>query len=199
MAQLYRWQAPLFDLTRWPVLLGRHRLARQLHPARRLVEVGCGTGHNLAPLHRAAGASSQVVGVECAPGMAQRARRRCRRVTAIEIRELEYGPQTVGPCDAAVFSYSLSMIPDYLSTLERIHADLLPGGQILVLDFVDSPPGPVQWAMRRMGVELGEDRWTALRQRFTVRHETSHRAFGGLWRYRLLVAERPFLASPHYS
>lgn len=189
MTRRYRWQAPVFDLTRGPVLRGRRRLVTHLRPASRLVEVGCGTGHNLPALCRAAGPESRVTGIECAPSMARRARRRAG--PGIEILELEYGEASAGPCDAAVFSYSLSMIPNYATALDRMLDDLVPGGQILVLDFSDSPLAPIRGLMRQMGVHLGETRWEAVRSRFVVTHEDERRAFGGLWRYRLLVGERP--------
>jgi len=189
MTRRYRWQAPLFDLTRWPVLRGRRWLVRHLRPAPRVLEVGCGTGHNLRALHRAAGPGAEVLGVECAAAMARRARRRCR--PGIEVSESEFGPDSAGPIDAAVFSYSLSMIPDYEAALDQAWQDLGAGGQILVLDFVDSPLPPLRRAMRSMGVRLGEEQWSALRDRFTVRFEEERRALAGLWRYRLLVGERP--------
>ena len=188
MTRRYRWQAPLFDLTRWPILRGRGWLARHLRPAQRLVEVGCGTGHNLRALHRAAGPGAHILGVECAASMARRARR--ERRPGIEVAELEFGPDSAGPVDAAVFSYSLSMIPDYQAALDRAWQDLRDGGQILVLDFVDSPLPSMRRLMNRMGVRLGEDQWAALRARFTVRFEEERRGLAGLWRYRLLVGER---------
>lgn len=189
MTRRYRWQAPVFNLTRWPILLGRRRLISHLQPTQRVVEIGCGTGHNLRPLQQAAGTASQVIGIECAATMAQRARRHAR--PGIEILELEFGEQSVGTVNAAVFSYALSMIPDYGTALDRIAEDLCPDGQILVLDFVDSPVPAVRRIMQGMGVHLGEDRWTALRSRFAVSLERDFKAFGGLWNYRMLIGRQP--------
>ena len=49
----YRWHAHFYDATRWAFLFGRKALirlaAKQLQP-RRILEVGCGTGKNLAEL-----------------------------------------------------------------------------------------------------------------------------------------------------
>lgn len=184
-----RRQAALFDLTRWSVLFGRRQLTELLRPAARVIEVGCGTGHNLDHLRARAGPDSEVVGIECAPAMVRRAR--ARAIPGVTVRELEYGPHPAGPCDAMVFAYSLSMIPDFDQVLDTALDDLRPGGQLLVLDFVDTPSRLVAWALRVGGVALGPARWDALRARFIVDDEIDSGAYFGLWRWRLLDARYP--------
>jgi hypothetical protein len=108
----------------------------------------------------------------------------------VTVREVEFGPQSVGPCDAMVFAYSLSMMPDFETVLDRAAGDLRPGGQLLVVDFVDTPSRLVAGALGAGGVELGEARFAALRARFAVVDQHDARAYGGLWRWRLLDARR---------
>ena len=189
MQGLYRRQARIFDLTRGPVLLGRRHLARHVPTGSRVLEVGCGTGHNLESLRRSAGSGGSVTGVECAPAMADRAD---ARGLDCEVRRMDYGSTCYGPerFDVVVFSYVLSMMPHYREALACAHRDLVPGGRVITLDFARAWARPVRAAMIAMGVSLGEDRTTALRDMFRITLESEHRAWGGLWQFRLIVAVR---------
>ena len=89
-----------------------------------------------------------------------------------------------------VFSYSLSMIPDYESVLAQAQRDLRVGGRLVVLDFADSRIGPIRAKLIRCGVSLGEARTACVRELFRPVAEENFRAWGGLWQYRLLLAER---------
>lgn len=197
MQRLYRRQARIFDLTRWPLLLGRRHLARHVPAGSRVLEVGCGTGHNFGYLRRSAGADGSVTGVECAPAMADRADARGLG----EVLRIDYGCDSYDPgrFDVVVFSYVLSMVPHYRNALTCARRDLVPGGRVISLDFVQAGPRPVRAAMTAMGVTLDEARNTAIRDMFRVTFESGHRAWGGLWQYRLIVGvreDREAIASP---
>lgn len=197
MHRFYRWQAPIFDWTRWPVLLRRGQLPRFFEPGDRVLEIGCGTGHNLPAVRAAVGAAGSVTGVECAPTMAKRA---ATRMPEAEIQRTEYGREPVpgGPWDAVVMSYALSMNPDFRRVLDQVRVDLTAGGMLVVLDFVDAPFGWMRRWMQRCGVEPGEARTDCIHSLFEVESVDDFTAWGGLWRYRLLVAhsrERPPLNS----
>ena len=193
MARLYRAQARIFDVTRVPILLGRSRLPRFLAPGAAVLEVGCGTGHNLRALRSAVGPEGRVVGIECAPAMARRARRRAGAGT--EVYQAEYGAGIdlpgVAALDAVVFSYSLSMIRRFERVLHQALRDLKPGGRLILLDFADSRWGWMRSLMRRSGVELGNARATSVCESFDRLDFEHFRAWGGLWEYYLLVAETP--------
>jgi ubiquinone/menaquinone biosynthesis C-methylase UbiE len=197
MQQLYRWQALLFDCTRLPVLLGR-RLLRDLVPAgARVLEVGCGTGGNLRSLRAAAGPAGDVTGVECAPAMWARARRRSG--PGIQVILADYvgdplPPETQAP-DVVVFAYSLSMIPDFREALRRAWDSLRPGGRVVILDFLDTRLALLRRRLRRFGVELGDARRQWLRARGEVLQDRERRAWGGLWRYYLIAVEKAYCTS----
>ncbi len=191
MQQLYRWEAAIFDCSRLPVLLGRHRLSDLVPSGTRVLEVGCGTGSNLGRLRAAAGALGQVVGVECAPAMCDRARRRSGPGTPVLLADYvdePLPPQASNP-DVVVFAYSLSMIPSFAAALDRAWESLAPGGRIVVLDFLDAC-GPVRWRLGRYGVELGGARRAWLRARGSLLSDQEFRAWGGLWRYYLTAVQK---------
>ena len=201
MARLYRGQAGIFDVTRVPILLGRARLRPLLAPGAAVLEVGCGTGHNLRALRSAVGPDGRVIGIECAPAMAMRALRRTG--DGIEVYQAEYGAGTdlpgVAGLDAVVFSYSLSMIPQFERVLRQARRDLKPGGRLILLDFANPKWRWMRRLMRRSGVELGNRRATAVCESFDRVNLEYFRAWGGLWDYYLLVAETPPRPSPASS
>lgn len=137
----YRYQAFLYDWTRWTILHGRRRAIAHLalRPDSAVLEIGCGTGlsfrHLLGRLDPQRG---RLVGVDFSPQMLRQAERRVRsrgwtNVTLVlaDATELELGERF----DGILFAYSLSMIPDWSAALERACAHLKPGGRLVVLDF----------------------------------------------------------------
>ena len=201
MQQLYRREVFTFDYTRVPVLLGRRRLRGLVPTGARVLEVGCGTGGNLHRLHAAVGPSGEVIGVECAPAMWARARRRAGPGIQVQLADYVGGPlQSDTPValrpDVVVFSYSLSMIPDFGAALDRAWESLRPGGRIVVLDFLDSGLGPVRRRLGRYGVESGEARRRWLRHRGQVIEDREFRAWGGAWTYYLIAAAKPAVPTP---
>ncbi len=74
----YRLHAPVYDLTRWTFLFGRSAMLRRVASeglAERILEVGCGTGRNLAKLGRLF-PRAHITGIDLSSSMLERARRR---------------------------------------------------------------------------------------------------------------------------
>jgi S-adenosylmethionine-diacylgycerolhomoserine-N-methlytransferase len=154
MDRVYRHQRYIYDFTRKYYLFGRDRLIKQLalKPGARVIEVGCGTSRNLIKIARAypdavlfgLDASSEML---AASAVAIRRAGLEGRIKLVLAYAEDLSPGLFGetaPFDAAVFSYSLSMIPDWRKALAAAHGALAPGGQVHVVDFGDlkglSPP-----------------------------------------------------------
>jgi S-adenosylmethionine-diacylgycerolhomoserine-N-methlytransferase len=188
--RFYRVHARLYDWTRPFLLFGRRAAvaAVEAGPGLVVLDVGSGTGWNLAPLVRS-GAS--VVAIECSPPMLERCTARAARLTSASIRldSRPYGTHAdhVRAADRILFSYSLSMIPPFRDVLERAGDDLRTGGRIVVLDFLDAA-WPVAQALAASHVFLGPERLAELRRLFP-RHQLDVTSVG-LWRYFLFVGER---------
>ncbi|MCP4589947.1 MAG: methyltransferase domain-containing protein [bacterium] len=135
LRRFYRWNAPIYDLTRWPLLRGRRAAvsAMQLSPGNRVLEIGCGTGANLTRLARALGEHPPVVGVDLSHHMLRRARRRHPRARLIQADAARM-PLNVR-FDVILVSYALSMIPDWQTALAQARDLLDPGGRMVILDF----------------------------------------------------------------
>jgi len=147
MDQVYQHQRYIYDFTRKYYLFGRDRLIRELalRPGDRLVEVGCGTARNLIRIARRY-PQVQLFGLDASQEMLKTAAEAVRR-DGLETRiRLAHGyaedlaPAMFGQSeafDACVFSYSLSMIPDWKQALRAASAALSATGRIHVVDFGD--------------------------------------------------------------
>jgi S-adenosylmethionine-diacylgycerolhomoserine-N-methlytransferase len=128
----YRWHAHFYDATRWAFLFGRAALIRQaaeqLRP-RRILEVGCGTGTNLAKLARRF-PDAEIVGLDLSAEMLRKARKKVERYgPRVSLLERVYNAPVSGGdrFDLIVFSYCLSMInPGYAEVLRLSEQDLSP-------------------------------------------------------------------------
>lgn len=139
--RFYRYQAGVYDLTRWMFLYGRQRAIDLLEIQRdsRVLEIGCGTGLNFEHIvKRLDPAQGRLVGVDFSQHMLGRAARRVASRGYVNLTVVGADAERLAlneRFDAVLFAYSLSMIPDWQSALERACGHLSPGGRMVVLDF----------------------------------------------------------------
>lgn len=147
MDRIYRHQRYIYDLTRKYYLFGRDRLIDELalKPGEKLVEVGCGTARNLIRIAKRY-PQAKLYGLDASQEMLKTAAQAIERAGLTGRIVLAHGyaeslsPAMFGetePFDRAVFSYSLSMIPDWKQSLRAADATLSPGGRIHAVDFGD--------------------------------------------------------------
>jgi S-adenosylmethionine-diacylgycerolhomoserine-N-methlytransferase len=142
LQRLYRDQAAGYDRFRERFLHGRKELVERL-PAgagARIVELGAGTGANLEHFSPRLEAFETVTLVDLCPALLDVARARCRRVGRERVRVIEgdacaWQPADGRPVDAVLFSYSLTMIPEWFRAVENAMAMLAPGGVLASVDF----------------------------------------------------------------
>ncbi|MEY3047618.1 MAG: hypothetical protein RL424_940 [Pseudomonadota bacterium] len=142
MDDVYKWTRHVYDLSRPFFLLGRDGLINELNPRQgaTVLEMGCGTGHNLIRLARRR-PDLQLIGVDASTAMLEMAERKVRkqglseRVTLSHVYAESYKPQQA--VAAILFPYSLSMMPSPLDALQNATAMLEPDGAIHVVDFGD--------------------------------------------------------------
>jgi S-adenosylmethionine-diacylgycerolhomoserine-N-methlytransferase len=206
MDRMYRHQRHIYDLTRKFYLLGRDRLIRELAPApgARICEIGCGTGRNLVALARRY-PRAEIFGIDASNEMLKTAEATIARAgLSARIRierclaEALDPAETFGLAEAfdwVVFSYTLSMIPDWGRAVDRAVQVLRPGGGLAVVDFSEQRGLP-DWfcALLRRWLALFEvtpraeiaDHLRALarRERGIVTVEPLYRDYACLMRYR---------------
>ena len=147
MDRIYGRQRHFYNLTRRYYLIGRDRLIRglALQPDDALVEVGCGTARNLIAIaHRYPRA--RLFGLDASSAMLETAREHVARagltdrITLIHACAEALEPKLFGETEgfnAVVFSYSLSMIPDWRCALAAANAGLSAAGRTHIVDFGD--------------------------------------------------------------
>ena len=146
MDRVYQRQRHVYDFTRKYYLFGRDRLIAglALGPRSNLVEVGCGTARNLIAIARTY-PGVRLYGVDASAAMLETARIAVRRAgledrivlaqgLAEELSPARFGVESF---DRVMFSYSLSMIPDWQGALVAGFAALSPKGTLHVVDFGD--------------------------------------------------------------
>jgi S-adenosylmethionine-diacylgycerolhomoserine-N-methlytransferase len=161
MDEVYRRQRHLYDFTRKYYLFGRDSLIRDLGlaPGERVLEIGCGTARNLIAIAgRYPGA--RLFGLDASSEMLKTAEQSLGGAGLTGQVRLAHGfAETVSlaafgesqPFDRVLFSYSLSMIPDWEQALMAAHGVLAPSGKVHVVDFGDfaSLPKPAAWLLLR--------------------------------------------------
>jgi S-adenosylmethionine-diacylgycerolhomoserine-N-methlytransferase len=144
MDRVYRRQRHIYNFTRRYYLIGRDDLIRRLDLRRgdRAVEVGCGTARNLIAIARRY-PDAQLFGIDASHEMLRTAEQSVARAGLTAQITLAHGyaealtPGMFGIAasfDCAIFSYSLSMIPDWRRALTAASST---GGRVHILDFGD--------------------------------------------------------------
>lgn len=131
----------IYDATRKYYLFGRDGALRDLAEDRAwstLVEVGLGTGRNLARLHRAR-PDARLGGVEASDAMIEHARAKCpwARISHGFAEDAPIADVLGARPDRVLFSYCLSMVGDRTVALENARRGVSERGAVVVVDFAD--------------------------------------------------------------
>jgi S-adenosylmethionine-diacylgycerolhomoserine-N-methlytransferase len=206
MDRMYRTQRHFYDLTRKYYLFGRDTLIRELDvpTGGSVLEVGCGTGRNLAligrrfPQARLFGldiSAEMLVSAETKLGRPGRTRTVLRVADATDFQPREFGETGF---DRIVISYALSMIPDWEKAIDAAIAALNPGGSLHIADFGQQERLPhlfhrgLKAWLKRFHVMPRETMATVLGQKGeqygdTVEHRPIGRGYAWLFVYRRQV------------
>jgi S-adenosylmethionine-diacylgycerolhomoserine-N-methlytransferase len=140
----------IYDATRKYYLFGRDGVLRDLAEDRRwttLVEVGLGTGRNLARLRRAR-PDARLGGLEASDAMIEHARAKCpwARVAHGFAEDAPLTEVLGERPDRVLFSYCLSMVGDRAAALSNARRALSDRGEVVVVDFADFAGWPARVA-----------------------------------------------------
>lgn len=140
--QRYNRLAKFFVFFEWLFLLPhsiRSKAVNRLELKRgsHVLEVGCGTGRNLAPLVEAVGAEGQVYGVDLSEGMLAEATQLCaqREWHNVELMRADAADYVLpAPVDGVIFSLSYAVIPHHIDALHHAWDQLRQGGYLVIMD-----------------------------------------------------------------
>ena len=136
--------APVYDLMNRLMTAGLDRRWRWLaaeavvRPGDRVLDACCGTGDLAIAAVRAGG---EVTGLDFAPRMLERARRKAPSVRWVEgdLLALPFDP---GAFDAATVGFGVRNVEDLTRALGELRRVLVPGGRLAVLE-ITTPRGPL--------------------------------------------------------
>lgn len=136
----YRLTHHVYDASRKYYLFGRDGVLDRLLAGQwtTLVEIGPGTGRNLARLHRRR-PDAALGGLEASEVMRAHAARRCpwARIDPGFAEDGNLGAVLGAPPQRILMSYCLSMFTDRDRAIDNARRHLAPGGELWVVDFSD--------------------------------------------------------------
>jgi S-adenosylmethionine-diacylgycerolhomoserine-N-methlytransferase len=191
----YRFHSRIYDATRWSFLFGRTAIMKDFAGTapRNILEVGCGTGRNLVELGRRF-PQAEITGVDLSATMLDLARRKTSEFgPRMQLLHQAYTAPLSDPpgYDLVLFSYALSMFnPGYDTAIAAARRDLMPGGQIAVVDFHDSRFGFFERWMGMNHVRMNGQLRPLLQSLFFPTADRLRPAYAGVWRYLLFVGRK---------
>lgn len=198
MRKYYQWQSKIYDATRWSFLFGRKKVLKMLpldkHGQWQILEIGCGTGANLAFLAKQY-PNSKLYGIDVSADMLQIASQKLKpfkkRVS------LEEGAYPIDPLameehfDVILFSYSLTMInPKWDILIRQAMHDLRPGGFIAAVDFHDSPIPLFKKHMKNNHVRMDGHLLPVLQDLSAPVYQAVKNVYGGTWKYFMWIGRK---------
>lgn len=158
MDSVYRWQRHIYDLTRKYYLFGRDRMLRGLALRGRgqgqaVLEIGCGTGRNLA-LVRRRWPDAVLYGIDISAEMLKSARKTLGDQAVLAVADATTfdaaGALGCTRFDRIVMPYCTSMIPEWDKAIDHACGLLARGGSLHIVDFgpMAGLPAPLRTALR---------------------------------------------------
>jgi S-adenosylmethionine-diacylgycerolhomoserine-N-methlytransferase len=190
----YRLHARLYDHTRWSFLFGRekllHLLAGRLTP-RNVLEIGCGTGHNLLILAQLF-PEARLTGLDLSKEMLMVAEKKLtRRKIQATLLLQPYDRPLYQRHDLVLFSYSLSMAGEGLEKmLYHSLSDLADNGYLAIVDFYDTRSRLFNAWMALHSVQFLRERGRIPENFLIPDVMMNKRAFLGLWSYYIYLGRR---------
>lgn len=152
---MYRYQRYFYDFTRKYYLLGRDKLIREMKisAGENILEIGCGTGRNLAILAKKY-PRANFFGLDASAEMLKSARKKIESKNLSNITlenaladdfSFDKTFNLEKPFDAIYFSYSISMIPVWKEAIRNALQNLKSGRRFYIVDFYDQRDLPASF------------------------------------------------------
>lgn len=197
MQNYYKFQAKIYDATRWTFLYGRN-LILKLIPLNReanikILEVGCGTGINLHQLAKIF-PKAELTGLDVSQDMIDFAQKKMKKEEHrcnLLAEPYKIGDENLESYDVILFSYSLTMInPQWNELILQAKKDLKKGGFVAVVDFHDANYNFYRKFMQSNHVNLSGHLMPFLKENFNTQIAQVKTGLLGVWEYMLYIGEK---------
>lgn len=198
----YKLHSRIYDATRWSFLFGRNAIVDQLAvqtDPQRILEVGCGTGNNLALLAKRF-PKAHITGVDVSSDMLTVAQKKLAhlgdRINLLDqpypLKSAAEQPSVNKKYDIILFAYALSMFnPGWDTAIAAAIDDLGDDGILAVVDFHRTPFAAFRRWMGVNHVRMEGHLLPVLDQHTDRPTHEIRRAYGGLWEYVLFFGRKP--------
>ena len=197
LQQYYKLHSRIYDATRWSFLFGRHTIVAQaaaITTPKHILEVGCGTGKNLACLANKF-PEAQITGVDVSSDMLTVAKRKLAPAgPRVRLLQQPYPFSKPGgqKYDLILFAYALSMFnPGWEDAASAAIDELNEGGVLAVVDFHNSSFAGFRHWMGLNHVRMEGHLLPFLKSHMDDASYKVHRAYGGVWEYALFLGHKP--------
>ncbi|MBI5065159.1 class I SAM-dependent methyltransferase [Candidatus Woesearchaeota archaeon] len=137
--QMYALHSKFYDITRWLFVWNRNKAINklELNEGNTVLVVGCGTGYGFDKILEQIGRNGKIIGIDYSKHMLGKARQKVQKnkwnnVELIQADAAYYKTKNV---DAVLYSYSITMIPEWQKSLRNSYDALNKGGKLVIVDF----------------------------------------------------------------
>ena len=142
MIKHFKFHSKIYDISRWPFLFKREEAieALKLEPGMTVAEIGCGTGLNFSSILRRIGNNGILIGLDYSQEMLTKSKKKIEKFKWQNVRLLCEDAENYNlsiKFNAILYSYSISMVSDWKSSVMSSINHLKEGGRLVILDFYD--------------------------------------------------------------
>lgn len=190
----YTFHAYIYDLTRWTFLFGRKKVIDKIpilkNDVKQVLEIGCGTGHNLIYLSNRF-PNANIVGVDISDEMIAKAKENTAMYPNVTIqKELDLSEKQ-GTFDIVLMSYVLTMMnPSWEFWVKNANNLLHEKGFFAVVDFHVSYWNWFQKHMSNHHVKMKAHILPELNKNYKTFHNEIKDAYLGVWTYFVFVGRK---------
>jgi ubiquinone/menaquinone biosynthesis C-methylase UbiE len=123
--------------------------ALAFRPGERVADIGAGSGYFARRVSKAVGPAGEVLAIDIAPEVLEYLEARARRegLTNIRVRRVSADDPQLPPgaVDTILMVDTLHYVKDRAAYARKLRAGLVPGGRVVVIDFVPKSPEERPW------------------------------------------------------
>lgn len=187
----YKFQSKIYDATRWSFLFGRKTLIKKLNkfiePGMRLIELGCGTGHNLKLLENRK--DIEITGLDLSNQMLEIASKKLERT---KLLNMEYNIETFAPesFDVILMSYFVTLNSDKTPIMDAVEKHLSKGGIIALVDFHKANLDSYNKFMLKKHIHIDPGLLKISKEKFTTKFTKIRSGYFNIWDWMLYIGEK---------